>query len=1442
MKTNNHSNTAYIPKTSRKSYKILAYTLSLLTVIIPVAPSFAAQLADGQIQYEFDLDPVYERFDSPEFQYRAPSYIESSTPSAASIGEFHGNIEVEHKAGLGEPVWVPISGDITFFVPTYPQYKYIGTPLVQSRYIRTQINALLGRTLIDSTNSLYETEVDQLNTLYDNALSYIKNTPGLTFGDKLNRDQDGSGLSQDIVWPELRTVNGEDVIVPVVYLTQSTIGQQRVERNETTFNGNVSVGSLTIEDVTINTGRESFIRVANSLVNNGGTVSSPGDLKIITGGTFANLSGLVEASDGDLVIGAHSVQNRTIVHRYDTGSSQGHRFGDIASIDASNGSVVLRSYSDIVFTGSNASAPDGSLSLVADGSIYLGPEQLFSGSQNQYSFFESSRSEVSYLQSHLSAEDTIELIANGEIRLDAASIVSDQGHIELLAGLGIQIESVMEQSQFYFHGQFGRTTRTISSYKTTAIRTLLDAGEDIVLRTAFGDISLRAAELSAQETSFDAIGGGINLLMAVETDQYNYSAFSEGMFTISSTTRGHEIETAVPTTIVGGVQAESLYGLTVEYEGDPDATLNEQIETLSQIEGLEWMADIRSNPDFQDVNWEEVDTIYEEWDKTEKALGPLAIAIIIIIVSVCTMGAGSSMIGAAGTTGAGTTGAVSTAGAMMNAGFTAMVTAATIATANAALNGADFGESVEAGFEAVHDDEGLKSVAIAMVTAGVIHSIDAQFFNPDATELQNVGNAAYIRAIERGATESQALILANEAINAASAMTLGAQALQVLAHSTASAAIQTLINDERLGEFSEYFQSALLQNSVNVIGEYLTGKIASADSNFVFEYMAYAATACISGAALSSDDEETDSESACLTSAGMSLIESLLSSTWDPEVDELEADQREVADWLQTNITTDVALADVDDIGAMINDGLLPKETLLNVSEFSRIRAELTNITQSGASASRLLATVGAYIVGAGAAEVSIGEGLVSVQSWAGFNEHSNEVRNAAFIHEILSQQELITTLETQSYSAAQLAEEGLIPSEMIFVPLESDDVVPEGMISTEESLNVFVTGTDLAFFGLLHDLEADLASGNPYQSQISEEALESLAEVYDYNEQIGTSFIWNLRTVAFREGVEEALFQFDRDITIAVEIGNVTNEEELRWILGHYQARFEELRATTHVLDLYQAPGLIVRLSARAAIDAAGTVTDGIGAGLSYMAKKAKVTSILDAVVGLSTSARGALKTLLLRNPKLLDAMADNPALANAWKILDSSGFDGAIKKSLDNLEDVNDYLLRNPDGEVSLTEALTNGLRNSTDDISHLNGRSALPQEILDSAVKIKLHRLDINRPSSGNFGYLEGEVAGVQVDARMWSSGPADIATEPQIFEAVEVGWLRNTDSEYKMLNRLADDLGGVSGNTYPSITGTLRIVSERAYCASCQGVIQQFNNMFPNINLVLIDGVR
>jgi hypothetical protein len=55
-------------------------------------------------------------------------------------------------------------------------------------------------------------------------------------------------------------------------------------------------------------------------------------------------------------------------------------------------------------------------------------------------------------------------------------------------------------------------------------------------------------------------------------------------------------------------------------------------------------------------------------------------------------------------------------------------------------------------------------------------------------------------------------------------------------------------------------------------------------------------------------------------------------------------------------------------------------------------------------------------------------------------------------------------------------------------------------------------------------------------------------------------------------------------------------------------------------------------------------------------------------------------------------------------------------------------------------------------------------------------------------------------------------------------------------------LANELGAEKGRVYGKMQGELKIISELEYCKSCTGIIQQFNEMFPNIKLILVDGVK
>jgi filamentous hemagglutinin len=138
----------------------------------------------------------------------------------------------------------------------------------------------------------------------------------------------------------------------------------------------------------------------------------------------------------------------------------------------------------------------------------------------------------------------------------------------------------------------------------------------------------------------------------------------------------------------------------------------------------------------------------------------------------------------------------------------------------------------------------------------------------------------------------------------------------------------------------------------------------------------------------------------------------------------------------------------------------------------------------------------------------------------------------------------------------------------------------------------------------------------------------------------------------------------------------------------------------------------------------------------------------------------------------------------------------------------------------------------------------QASLTQRIGDlrAALPPKLQR-------SGNMGVAQIDVPGVQSLMAAYS-GLQQVTAEqqalgfvgkvPETFVSSTVplpgGFplLRDVDSEAKILNNVAAQLGD-----NPSAKGTINLLTERAPCASCSNVIQQFQAKYPNITINVMD---
>ena len=817
----------------------IVYFTALTLHVQGAMVAMATPLTVDSIESDFASNPLFElAINDAIYQHRSNDYMERSAVDAKNMESFYQE--------LSSSVPTAVSG---INMP-----RYVGTPLVESRYIRKQIHALLGRNLINADLAQFATEVAQLNTLYSNARWFLQNEQtNAKYGDVLDLDQESSGLQRDMVWPEFRVIQGERVVVPVVYLTNDTVTERRVTDHQTEFNGTSVFNELFIENVNVQFGRNAFLQVAGDLRNNGGSINGVGDLEIVSGGNVQNLSGIVAAngdltinaqgnvdnisgvikSGDNLIIGANSINNETVVHRYDFGYRQGGSFGEVSRLDSANGDIILRAYDNILVQGGILNAPSGDIRLASNGSIYVGPVQYtdhFEGRNTQ-------RTRTQILQSYFTAEQNIELFAGGSILIDAAEFTSDQGHIDLLAQMGITIEDELKESSY--NGSWRGGDKTISAYKSVAMRSILDAGLGVRIHSDFGDITMRATDIRTTEgTAVNAANGSVNMLITKETDHYSYSEVKESLFTVTTINRGHNIETAVQNEIVGGFSVEALNGINVEYEGVVGGDFNAQIDAFRQIEGLKWLADIRDDQNL-DIDWTVVETVFDEWNERNTSLSPAAMALISIAVAVAMPGVGN---------------------AVLQAGLNSMASMAITSAANAAVNGGSFGEVFSAAFEAVLSEEGIRSIATAMVTAWAISAIDAEFFNDiDASKVDN-----------------------SLLFDATNELSLLGQAAQAVTHSVVQVGVSAIVNGDGFDDFGDAFVNALASNTINLIGKNLANKIGDAakasppDINRATKLIAHAALGCVLGAGQAANGSNTDVDAGCASGAAGGVIGELV--------------------------------------------------------------------------------------------------------------------------------------------------------------------------------------------------------------------------------------------------------------------------------------------------------------------------------------------------------------------------------------------------------------------------------------------------------------------------------------------------------------------------------------------------------------------------------------
>ncbi|MDK1286652.1 DUF637 domain-containing protein [Pseudoalteromonas umbrosa] len=812
--------------------KAIAYLNIFMLLGQLCLPTFA------QAYNAFDkIDAGYALSSSPEFNkvsgnkqalYVKSEHIVEQTRARAAqtISGFHQVLLDNRKYALPSPQYIPIiNGAITSIIPHYPVAKQIGDRFVQSRLIRSQIYAELNRNLISSA---YADETAQIVQLYQNAYE-LAGRSNVTFGEKISKSI-YEDFNKDFIWPELREVNGEQVLSPVVHLSAETIETRTVNGHIVEFTGtDVHFRDITVNSGTLLTGRDTYLRTARDLtVNPGATVASNGDLNLFVGGTLRNLSGTLSAKDNvDIVAGQY--EQKTLVHRFSSRYERGSRFGQIASVSGEN--IRIYSMGDIVVEGGTITG--NTIGLRADGNIRLLSQQTSYVNNEPVGEYSQSTSEIKHLTTKLSAKDSIFLMASGAIELNAVELYADQGVIDILAGQGVYILNEFNESQSQKSGQWGKTTEQEQEFQTVAIRSALEAGKGVRIASQFGDVTLQAAQITSGDgTAIEARNGKVKFLLAKEQDHYFYNKVTKGTWKIKTETTQDTVDTAVYNEIIGGVKVHATHGITLElgqYEGE---TLQDTLDSFSGNDSLSWMSELHNDPEFAgniELVYQKLEAIHTH--ETTSSLSPAAMAIVAIAVSVAMGPAGTGWIGTgANAIGPALNGMIS--GAAMQAGAVTLATQAATSIAN--------GEGLDGAIKKITSSESLRSLAVSMATAGVLNS--EAFKSSSFFANADIGSSFF--------TSELAIDITN-------------QATQALVTSTVKAGISTVFNGGDLASFKDQFVYSLGTFAVNELSETMAEQIKAANFDTAVKYVAHAAAGCVIGLATAEVQNQSGSSQSC---------------------------------------------------------------------------------------------------------------------------------------------------------------------------------------------------------------------------------------------------------------------------------------------------------------------------------------------------------------------------------------------------------------------------------------------------------------------------------------------------------------------------------------------------------------------------------------------------
>ncbi|MDD3475734.1 MAG: filamentous hemagglutinin N-terminal domain-containing protein, partial [Sulfurimonas sp.] len=395
--------------------------------------------------------------------------------------------------------------------------KRLGDAMYETNLVKDSIKRLSGKEHKEITYV----------SLMDNAVE-VSQSVDLKLGKAPTAEQLAS-IDKDIVWMETRIVDGEEVLVPVVYLVDNSnkssgsvisAGNElnlNVENSITNSgelvaenNLNISADSIKNEQGTISSNADTTINSETSIKNIASLITAAGTINIkakedITNSNGSTISGKsvnIESTDASVINETNTkttvVKNDANGNKYEVITTQ---VGTESKIVSNDGNIFIKAKDNIKNSAANISATNGDINLVTtDGNIELNSKELTDKADFSAGRSFTKTDNTQHISSQLNA-DSINLQSGSDIQVKASNITAKDS-ITLNANKEINILAVNDidykDVQSYKKGNFGSSkSKRDMTYKESVVSSQLNAN-DISL-TSSGDINLQSANINAKK-------------------------------------------------------------------------------------------------------------------------------------------------------------------------------------------------------------------------------------------------------------------------------------------------------------------------------------------------------------------------------------------------------------------------------------------------------------------------------------------------------------------------------------------------------------------------------------------------------------------------------------------------------------------------------------------------------------------------------------------------------------------------------------------------------------------------------------------------------------------------------------------------------------------------------------------------------------------------------